>query len=83
MLGREVPPDNTVEESYVDDEVHESKGNDSQHETTEEEPNFSSDECYEPDNETDTASELDEDLHYSGERCALFTSYGILLCLVC
>ena len=44
----------------------------SQHETTEEEPDFSSDGCYEPDNETDTASESEEDVDISGDRYMFF-----------
>ena len=51
----------------------------SQHETTEEEPDFSSDGCYEPDNETDTASESEEDVDISGDRYMFFTSYHLEL----
>ena len=81
LLGQEVPPVKVVEETCDSDDgeedgnVHES---DSQHETTEEEPDFSSDGCYEPD-ETDTASESEEDVDISGDRYMFFTSYHLEL----
>lgn len=50
----------------------ENEESDSKHETTEEEPDFSSDGCYEPDTETDTAAEHKEDFDSSGDRCILF-----------
>ena len=64
------PPANIVEEN-CDDKEDENDGGDSQHETTEEEPDFSSDGTYEPDTENDTASEQEDDANFPGNRFIL------------
>ncbi|XP_074634740.1 uncharacterized protein LOC141893240 isoform X2 [Acropora palmata] len=61
------PPANIVEENW-DDKEDENDGGDSQHETTAEEPDFSSDGTYKTDTENDTASEQEEDANFSGNR---------------
>ena len=51
------------------------KENESGDDTTEEEPCFSSGGCYEPETDTDSASEREEDLDSSDNRFILFTCY--------
>ena len=75
LLGQNVSPVSVVEETCEEEEESKSDQSDSHHETTEEEPDFSSDGCYEPDTETDTASENEEDVDISGDRYTIFTYY--------
>ena len=79
MLGQEVQLDDIVEEpSNEYDEDYDNEENESGDDTTEEEPCFSSDGCYEPETDTDSASEHDEDMHSSDNRYISFTSCDLI-----
>ena len=81
MLGQEVQLENIVEEpsnEYDDDEDYDNEENESGDDTTDEEPCFSSDGCYEPETDTDSASEHEEDLNSSDNRYVLFTCYDLI-----
>ena len=78
MLGQEVQLDDIVEEpSNEYDEDYDNEENESGDDTTEEEPCFSSDGCYEPETDTDSASEHDEDMHSSDNSCLI--AHGVVL----
>ena len=83
MLGQEVQLENIVEEPSNeydddDDEDYDNGENESGDDTTEEEPCFSSDGCYEPETDTDSASEHEEDLDSSDNKYVLFTCYDLM-----
>ena len=68
--------DNIVEEpsNTYDDEDYGNKENERKDDTTEE-PCFPSRGCYEPETDTDSASEREKDLDSSDNRYILFTWY--------
>ena len=84
-VALEVDPPANIVEVNCDDKEDENDGGDSQHETTEEEPDFSSDGTYEPDTENDTASEQEDDANFLGNRLILctcpFSLYQMILIL--
>lgn len=71
LSGIEVPPDNIVDhEDQEQNDDHEHEETESlPDETTEEEPDFSSDGYHETETDTDTASEQEDDLDTAGDRC--------------